>query len=179
MKRLFVVCAAVWFIAMLLVGLGRAAPGDYQEFQNLDNLSTLIAGKPTSVHCVARKDDTILRIAWGYKNWFVDDHVTVDLGLCLNVEALLSGTPYEDWQAALGILVVTHESYHNRDWDMWGNEAVVECHAIRHWTTSAKILGVSEEDIARLKPWALAMHWRLVRKFPEYYLKSCKTPNPY
>ncbi len=65
------------------------------------------------------------------------------------------------WQRALGVMVLIHESYHLRRWSAAGNEAQVQCRAIRHWKVGMRILGASEETITELWPFALVAHYEL------------------
>lgn len=65
------------------------------------------------------------------------------------------------WQRALGVSVVVHEAWHLRRWRFAGNEAKVECQAIRHWRKGARLLGATPETLTELWPAALATHYEL------------------
>jgi hypothetical protein len=57
-----------------------------------------------------------------------------------------------------------------------GNESKVECHAIRHFSEGAELLGASPELANELLPLALAAHARMVALVPEYRDRRCKLP---
>jgi hypothetical protein len=158
---------------------GAAAPlATATDYAKLSALGQTFAMRGEGIRCDTAQNDANLATAWGY-TYMTWDYAIVDQPLCDAVQAMIDGGPFEDWQAALGVLVIVHESYHVRLWPGRANEALVECRAIRHWTIAMRLLGIDEPTIARLKPWALAMHWRIAALAPEYNEHGCNVPNPY
>ncbi len=156
-------------------------PRQFVTHQELDDVASIVAMRPYSIHCPTAEawaDDPLSEIAWGY-TMLVWDFAVLNPMLC---EAALDVGVEEisdDWARALSVSVLIHEAYHGRRWGGRANEAKVECKAIRHWTVGMQMLGGGDEEIGRLKGWALAMHWRLARLADEYYLPSCDVPNPW
>jgi len=162
-------------ISILVLILALFVPTAGAGIQKLDALASIFAMRPVTVECKTPAEDAILHTAWGYV-WLGSNYMTLDNSLC---KAMVSPDESSDWILGGSIIVIIHESYHLRNWDLQHNEAAVECRAIRHFKVGAKLLGLSEKRIERIFPWALTFHWRLVTKFPEYFQKSCKVPNPW
>lgn len=162
--------------AALLAALALAAPAAADP--RLDRLATVFAMRPATIACHTAAQDAVINEAWGYTNlsWA---YAVLDRGLCDAVTAMLDGTAYADWQAALGVLVLVHESYHVRLWPGRADEAQVECRAIRHWRVAMRIAGVDEPTIARLWPYAAWLHFRLAALAPSYNLQGCEIPVPW
>jgi hypothetical protein len=73
----------------------------------------------------------------------------------------------------MGVLVLVHEALHLRRWRHADDEAAVECAAISNFKRAVIELGGSDQESERLWPWALALHWWLVRRHDEYWQKRC------
>ena len=93
---------------------------------------------------------------------------------CRGARAVSRGnTKYSERKRAMGVLVLVHEALHLRSWRHADDEAAVECAAIRRFKRSVIQLGGTQEEAQRLWPWALALHWWLVRRHDEYWRRSC------
>lgn len=150
---------------------------------SLNGVASAIAGRPVNVRCYGDEPQSPAEYgAWGYvevptgkQQW-----EALDERLCAGASAPNSDLP--DWQRALGVLVLTHESYHLRRWGGAGDEGKVECKAIRHWKTSMRLLGATEATVNDLWPWTLAVHYRLTDYVDlrtgerPYYEAGCDTP---
>lgn len=86
-------------------------------------------------------------------------------------------TKVASWKKALGALVIAHESYHlSAHMAHPDSEALTECRAIRATAGTIRLLGGDEATVKELMPFALAIHWRLSAKYPDYFFKSCRVP---
>ena len=157
------------------------AAGDFVTHQELDDVASIFAMRSYSIRCPtadAWSDDPLSEIAWGYTmlewNYAVLDPLLCEAALDVGVEENT-----DDWARALAVSVLIHESYHGRRWGARANEAKVECKAFRHWRIGMGLFGAGDEEVDRLWPWALALHWRLTRLAKEYYLPSCELPVPW
>jgi hypothetical protein len=112
--------------------------------------------------------------AWGYTN-MLREYIALHPALCAGALAVADAT-VPAWQRGTGVLGLVHEAYHLRRWKWRRNEAKVECQALRHFITGARLLGASPELANDLLPHALAAHARMVRLFPDYYDRTCKLP---
>jgi hypothetical protein len=81
-----------------------------------------------------------------------------------------------DWQEALGVLVLVHESFHLRHWRWRRNEGKVECQAMVYFKEAAVRLGASAEHAHNLYAYAIALHQYKVNLFPEYRDRACRLP---
>jgi hypothetical protein len=174
-----------FFIALVCVLLLSASSAfSYTESMPLASVASTFAQRPVAVRCYEPLEDDSPsgEGAWGYViqplGWA--SFLALDERLCegaLNVNN--SALPI--WERALGVLVLTHESYHLRRWGAAGNEAKVECRAIRHWRVSAKMLGASDAAIDEIWPFALASHYHLTEFMladgtRPYYDENCVVP---
>lgn len=162
-----VLCAALAVLA--LCGVARAD-------DRVDAVASTFAMHPVTVLCPA--DDPAWEFAWGYV-WLVEhDEIYITPYLC-DALADVNDDGFGLSRRALAILVLTHESYHQRlSWGSRGDEARTECKAIRHFRVAAMLLGASPELATRLRVYALQWHWRLAARIPEYNLAGCKVPKP-
>lgn len=161
--------ALTCLLALMLSGTAQAA-----RQESLDRVASVFAMRPVTISCSRVSEDFNLSDSWGY-TYLISDEATLRQALCDSISS--SRAPL--WKQAVGILVLTHESYHMRLWDLRADEAAVECKAIRHFTVSAAMFGYTPEKIELLKPWALMAHWRIAAKAPQYHSKTCKVPNPW
>jgi len=167
---------AVSACALSFAALAATARGE-NEYPKLNVVASVFAMKPVRIVCPThdeQKIDPIWQVAWGYTFAGIDV-AWIDTNLC-NAALNVNGRSRPAWMRAIAILVLVHESYHMRDVSWNGNEAKVECAAIRHWGYAAKMLGATEETVKELEGWAQAFHWRLVTRIPAYYLPGCKVP---
>lgn len=162
------------------VGIGYQGPTPEHQAE-IERVASVIAMRPTRVRCPSSEEaqwDGTLQGAWGYA-FLLADEITLAPLICRRLEQMIDG----DWSSppatyGLALLVLIHEAYHIRDWDLRRNEAAVECRAIRHIAAAAGLLGVSGERLPTLRMGAQLYHWRLVRRNEEYYSARCKVPRP-
>jgi hypothetical protein len=146
-------------------------------YPSLDALASYWAQRPIQINCPEDwANDPWAQGTWGYtflgagEAWV--DPQLCDAALALNQDKV--GTT-EDWRIALSVLVITHESFHLRYWKWNGDEARVECKAIRSWPES--FLMLSNWNLPAFRqamPYALAEHYQLAAMVPKYNLKGCK-----
>jgi hypothetical protein len=163
-------------LALVFAGAAAATTSD----PRLDEVSSRLAGHPTSVQCYARGetgDPFVDYGAWGYV--YMADHLAVNLAaeVCEGAIAIANhDATVPMWKQGLGALVLAHESFHQRLNTNRSSESATECRAVRHLTVTIRLLGGSAELAVALRPFAWAMHYRLLWLFPQYGLKSCKAP---
>jgi hypothetical protein len=127
--------AIVAVICLLaLAGLLAIPANGYTRNQTLDAIASWLAMRPVGVKCYDELEDGSpwSHGAWGYvwkpvgkaKFMHLDDRMC-EGALGVNDPEL------PVWKRALGVLVLTHESYHLRRWGAAANEAKVECKAGR------------------------------------------------
>lgn len=166
------VCAGAW-------GSKAHAATTYPQ---LDRLGSIMAMRPITVECANWHDDGALAVAWGY-TYLAWSKVVVDERLCaaaLGDEPLFrtlaaADSDYVSFQA-LGIKTIVHEAFHARHWRFRGDEGRVECQAIRHTNTAARILGRTEEQADALMPYALFWYWQTAQQIDGYGYTPCKAP---
>lgn len=168
--------------AVLTPAQGVPDLGEYTTYPELDRLASIFAMRPYEIRCPtasAWADNPLSPYVWGYTTlrW---SYAVLDPLLCDAVLDVAAGsTDSASWVRAVGVSVLVHESYHGRRWHGRADEALVECKAIRHWTSAMRMLGADEISIDSLKGWALMAHWRLARLADDYYSPSCEVPNPW
>jgi hypothetical protein len=164
-----------------------AADTNYPE---LDHVASVLAMRPVQIDCPDQTDwnaDSLAAHDWDYVIFYGGqpaDSARVDPLICsgaLAIPGAAAGQPtgLDDWQLAIAVLIIAHESYHLRKWSLNADEAAVECRAIRHFTTTVQLLGGTHALAERLLPWALAFHFRMAALHPEYRSPRCKPPWPY
>jgi hypothetical protein len=161
-------------VVLLALAIAPAAAAD----EGLDRFASTIAMRPVHVNCPTREEwnhDYFAQGTWGYT--FMSSDETWVAPLVCGGALHEADSTWPAWQRALGALVITHESYHLRLWTWRGDEGRVECAAIRHFKVAVQLLGGSRADADFLLPYALALHWRIAAKFPEYDHRACKVPN--
>lgn len=170
--------------ATLLASTAQAVPA-YTGDARLDAFASKIAMRPVSVRCYHAKDvgSPYGYGAWGYviKPTGKARFTAIDADLCEGALAV-NDRSLPVWKRALGVEVITHESYHLRRWGANQNEAKTQCKAVRHWKTAARLLGATEATVAELWPFALASHYKLAEYENwldggrPYYDPSCQVP---
>lgn len=180
MKRVVVLLA----VAAALVAVSTAE--GVRQRPKLAAIASVFAERPVGVKCYLPGDESSPDGfgAWGYvwKPTGKARYMHLDAPVCEG--ALRINDPLVPaWQRALGPGVLIHEAYHLRRWGLAGNEAAVECKAIRHWKVGARMLGATEETVAQLWPYALAEHYELANYVDvfdagnrPYYDPSCNVP---
>lgn len=175
-----------WKIAAVLVSLlfwacvgVTAAKAEDISHEQLNDAASWIAQQNVAVDCMKENEpDSPASIgAWAYVQLFFPV-IYADSQVCEGALAIKnhdSSVPL--WEQALGALVLTHEAYHLRlSLSNRGNEAATECRAIRHAAYMMQRLGADESLVQILMPFALAIHWQLAAKVPNYNLKTCQVP---
>jgi hypothetical protein len=174
-------CAIGVTFVSLLVAVPPASA--YERPALLERVASVFALRSAEVRCPSMDEwtsdpiwgtDPNAQRAWGYTD-MVDEYIVMHPSLCAGAAAV-SDQSLPPWERATGVLVLVHEAYHLRHWAFRRNEAKVECRAIRHFRTGAKLLGASPELANDLLPYALAAHDRMVRLFPEYRDPTCRLP---
>jgi hypothetical protein len=173
----------------------KAAPDvelEYPIDTELSKVASVFAMRPIEVRCPTLEqwaENQWSEYAWGYTqlDWSL---VVLDPGLCAALHEISSGAAEEqaanDWQRAVAVQTLVHESYHERRWELAGSEKDVQCRAVRHWRYAMRFLGASPREVDRLMGWQLMAHWRLVRLADvdslfssNYYAPRCNVPNPW
>ena len=176
MNRILV-CAVVFAAFLVMLVWARSADAADSPVNQLERVASVFAQQPVTVACSNSADDPILLEAWGYV-YLYDPVVHTSEYLC-NAAANVTDPSYGMAVRAIAVLVLTHEAYHLRkSWSDRGNEARVECKAIRHFRYAAMMLGASPELATQLRAYALAFHWHLAARIPEYDQLGCKVPKP-
>lgn len=168
------------FLLICMVGLliPASAQAEYRSTA-LESVASQLAMRPVEVRCATEAEDEIMSYAWGYV-YLWTDYMTLNAMLCRNLENLVNGkvSARHYWRTAIAVLVLAHEARHLRLADNRGSEGHTENWAIRHFTVTARLLGAPVNLTHALKGWALAFHFKLVGKYPEYdcpkKTKGCK-----
>lgn len=158
----------------------------YYSNETLNKAATIFAMRDVSANCYSPTENGSpdLQDAWGYVDipTSAQSFMHIDEELC-NDAININDNTIDPEMRALSVLVIVHESYHLRNWGASGNEAKVECKAIRHWKYGAHFIGATNETIKELFPYALILHYRETQlfdyttgKFP-YYDPSCVVPS--
>jgi hypothetical protein len=166
----------------LIIACAFAVPASAIELppsdqQILDQAASWIANHPVTVRCMGHDEPNspYSAGAWAYVNDYDTQTIYADVQVCEGALAIAhhdSSVPA--WQRALGVLVITHESYHLRlNVDDRFNEGHTECRAIRHVAYMIRRLGGSPDE---LMPYALALHYHLIVDAPRYNDSGCKVP---
>jgi hypothetical protein len=167
---------------LVAAGAAQATAPSPPDQQVLDAAASWMANQAVTVRCLGpgEKDSPASVGAWAYV-FLWQPVIYADDEVCEGALAIVHhDTSVAWWQQALGALVLTHESFHLRlNMGNRGNEAATECRAIRHVRYMLERLGASPKLVAKLLPWALALHWRLAATVPAYYAPHCNVPNPY
>jgi len=168
----------------LLIASGAPPAGEYRRYPELDRLASTFAMRTAHMRCPtpdAWASNPLSLFVWAYTTlgW---NYAIVDPSLCdaaLSVARGISESQ-EPWRIGVAVSTIVHESYHlRRQWSLRGNEAAVQCKAIRHFTVAMRMLGADEELVEATKGWALMDHWRIARLADEYYLPDCGVPKPW
>jgi hypothetical protein len=104
-----------------------------------------------------------------------DDYSVLSPLICEGALAV-GTTTVPDWQQALGVLVLVHESFHLRHWRWRRNEGKVECQAMVYFKEAAVRLGATGDRAHELYAYAVALRAYKVGLFPQYRDKSCRAP---
>lgn len=147
------------------------------ESEKLAPVASVFAQQPVTVLCSTPKEDPSFYFSWGYVYLFSNVVNMVEY-LCEAAERVTDPLVGMS-RRALAVMVLTHEAYHLRKtWSARGDEAKTQCKAIRHFRYAAMMLGASPELATQLRAFALAHHWRLAARIPQYHLQNCVVPRP-
>lgn len=184
MKRLGRLAAVgvIWLTILGATITPRALAG--VQYRDLNAVASIFAQRSVVARCMTQdeKDSPFSYNAWGYVLMPTGKQRAeqLDTKVCLGARGV-NDASIPRWQRALGVMVLIHESYHLRRWGYAGDEAKVQCQAIRHWKVAARLMGASEEAVAELWPWALAAHYEEANlvdwfgNFP-YRYDACQVP---
>jgi hypothetical protein len=163
---------ALCVLAGLVCAQAQASEPKYAE---LERVASIFAMQPVTLECSTPAEDYNLYDAWGYV-YLIFPVIHMGDYLC---DAAAEIGQHGAGVTALAILVLTHEALHLRkQWSARGDEAKVECKAIRHFRVAAQMLGYTAEQATNLRAYALAFHWKLAARIPEYHLSGCQVPRP-
>lgn len=177
---------AAIILALLALALPSSARGEFPpppelHYAALDQAASAIAKRDVTVRCPtdaeADEDGVLLGGAWGYV-WFsfgepAVDYTIVKPYICADALRLAE---VDEWDAALAVLVIVHESWHLREIKHNESEAVTECRAIKSFERGVMLLGGSARLARNLLGEALAIHRYWLP--PVYQLKTCNLPVP-
>lgn len=167
-------------VALVASSISSAAPS-YKSYPQLDEISSWLAMRPTSIHCLTKKEaksdyNIVERGADAYVDgtydskgrWHPGDFAVFNYGLC---EQLVKPTsvPFFSW----AVLVITHESGHLRDATWSESEAKTQCWAIRHVRFVVARMGYDSGIQNLVLSFALKYHKAMS---PVYLLDSCRLP---
>jgi len=150
----------------------------------LNRVASAFASRPVSIKCRPEIDDSVLSWAYGYVYYptYQQKWATLENLVCFGALAIKSDTPdITDWNKAIGVAVLIHESYHLRRYkDVTASsiEAATECRAMGHYDIGLLKLGANQTELARLMPVLLNFHLRLVSNHSQYYTQ-CALPDRY
>jgi hypothetical protein len=167
-------------LAALIVWFCLAIPASaaaYTTPAQLGVVASRIAGQPVVVYCYDHGEDgdPLTNDAWGYVYLAIPVENMAE-EVCDGALGIANNSQPR-WEQALGALVISHESFHlNLSFKNRGNEGRTECRAIKHTRDTMLQLGASEERADELMPYALAIHYRIAARFPEYFYKPCNVP---
>ena len=171
-------------LAALVAAFAILIPAAQAEWTGapLDAVASHFAMRDVRVLCRNEDEDTYLVWAWGYVNWPIAEQTDTKIHekLCLGALAIDLDVPeVPDWQKALGVMVIVHESFHLKHVRNALSEKITECRAFRKYDEAFRLLGAEPAVMARLMPLAIARHFWFLREIPKYDLKSCETPKRY
>ena len=169
-----IACALAGVLAALAVAAGALG---YERSVSLNEVAAVYSLGVGEVRCPSEEEwnaDWGSAFGYAYTN-LAADYAVLSPAVCKG--ALGVGDPaVADWQEALGVLVLVHESFHLRHWRWRKNEGKVECQAMVYFKEAAVRLGASDEHAHALYAYALALHGHKVRVFPNYRYRSCLLP---
>jgi hypothetical protein len=162
---------AVAFVALALAGAasGYDLPARLNEVAKVYSLGVGEIRCPTPAEW---NDDFGSSRGDGYTNLRAD-YAVLSPEVCEGALGVGSAA-IPDWQEALGVLVLTHESFHLRHWRWRRNEGKVECQALVYFREAAVRLGATPSHAHELYAYALGLHAYQVSLFPQYRDKSCR-----
>lgn len=168
----------VWSVTVLVVvALVASIPGARRRMEEhrLASVATRLVGHAVSVHCQSNAAAFVdAGSELGYV-LFDDDGVpeprtTIKRDQCRDLRHYLSSDKHRPTEAeVVAVHVLTHESMHMRGET---DESVAECEAVQRDALTARMLGASLEDAARLAK----LYWRVVYPFmpADYVTLECR-----
>ena len=160
-------------VACVLVPLGRG----YEGHARLTAVAHVYSLGIGNVQCPTREQwnaDFGSSVSSAYTN-LRDDYTVLGPPACEGALGV-GDSVVPGWKQALGVLTLVHESFHLRHWRFRKNEGKVECQAMVYFKDGAQRLGASATQAEELYAFALALHARQVKLFPQYGDHSCKLP---
>lgn len=158
-------------IAALIV-TGRAAA--YDQPQSLHEVAMVYSLGVGEVRCPSRTEwDADFGSAFGYAYTHLGrDYTVLSPTVCAGALGVGSAA-IPEWQQALGVLVLVHESFHLRHWRWRRDEGKVECQALVYFREAATRLGATPVQAYDLYAYAIALHRYKASVFPQYRARGC------
>jgi hypothetical protein len=149
----------------------------YETSADLNEVARVYSLGVGEVRCASVGEwqaDFTASFGWAYTN--VRDEVAMLSPRACEGARNLATHSVAAWQQALGVLVLVHEAFHLRRWRFRRHEGKVECQAMVYFKEAAQRLGASQAEAEELYPYALALHFRQLRLFPQYRDRQCVLP---
>lgn len=163
--------ALVVLTTLVLAGAAQA----YERPAKLNEVAASYSLGVGEIRCPSQREwdaDFASSFGYAYTN-MLDDYSVLSPLVCAGALGVASND-VPDWQQALGVLVLVHESFHLRRWRWRRNEGKVECQAMVYFKEAAVRLGASGEHAHSLYAYAIALHMYKVSLFPQYRDRACK-----
>lgn len=168
----------VWSVTVLVVlALAAAIPGARRrtQEQRLASVASRLVGQEVTVHC---QSNAAAFVDAGAELGYVmfdetgtpERRTTIKRDQCRDLRRYLGSDKRSPTQAeVVAVHVLTHEAMHMRGET---DEAVAECEAVQRDALTARMLGASLADAARLAK----LYWKVVYPFmPEDYVsRECR-----
>jgi len=170
MKRL-----CVLLVSALVVLCLPATASSYETPPQLNDVARVYSLGIGEVRCPTVAEwDADFASSFGYAyTHMVREYAVLSPTVCQGALGV-GTTAIPDWQQALGVLVLVHESFHLRRWRWRRNEGKVECQALVYFREAAVRLGATVQHAASLYAYAIALHAYKVSLFPQYRDSSCR-----
>ena len=155
-----------------LIVTGRAAA--YEQPVRVNEVAMAYSLGVGEVRCPSQNEwDADFGSAFGYAYTnLVLDYTVLSPVVCAGAVGVGSAA-VPDWQQALGVLVLVHESFHLRHWRWRRDESRVECQALIYFREAATRLGASAVQAYALYAYAIALHRYKAGIFPQYRVRGC------
>ncbi len=165
--------ALIVLATLVLAGAAQA----YERPAKLNEVAAFYSLGVGEIRCPSQREwdaDFASSFGYAYTN-LLDDYSVLSPLVCAGALGVASND-VPDWQQALGVLVLVHESFHLRRWRWRRNEGKVECQAMVYFKEAVMRLGASAEHAHSLYVYAMALHMHKISLFPQYRDRACKLP---
>jgi hypothetical protein len=149
----------------------------YERPAKLNEVAAVYSLGVGEIRCPSQEEwDADFGSSFGYAYTNMrDDYAVLSPLVCAGALGVGSDET-EDWQEALGVLVLVHEAFHLRHWRWRRNEGKVECQAMVYFKEAAQGLGARPDQAHSLYAYAVALHAYKVSLFPQYRDRKCRLP---